>query len=130
MKCRINRPFKVCGCVFNWMRVLTLFNALLFSFHLFSLFSLTSFRVDEFVRFFFLLFCPFARASYNCVRIFVLIIHFVLCCSLCSVALAHLVIVLVSIISSVQNNEVQSNSTEKRSIFSRIVGECVYSAQH
>lgn len=127
MKCKINRPFKLCGCALFSVasvfvrrsigRVCLLFSSRDCFLFIYSLFSL-SFHFESMNSFdFFHCFAHLHVSSYNCVRIFVLIIRcFVRCCSLCSVTRAktrrahtYSLIVLVSIISSVRKNEVQSN---------------------
>lgn len=136
MKCEINRPFKLCGCALFSVasvfvrrsigRVCLLFSSRDCFLFIYSLFSL-SFHFESMNSFdFFHCFAHLHVSSYNCVRIFVLIIRcFVRCCSLCSVTRAktrrahtYSLIVLVSIISSVRKNEVQSNWTANARFFS------------
>lgn len=107
------------ACAYSFLRAIV--------FCSFILFFLSHFISSRWIySIFFHCFAHLHVSSYNCVRIFVLIIRcFVRCCSLCSVTRAktrrahtYSLIVLVSIISSVRKNEVQSNWTANARFFS------------
>lgn len=119
-------------------RVCLLFSSrdcFLFNYSLFSL----SFHFESMNSFdFFHCFAHLHVSSYNCVRIFVLIIRcFVRCCSLCSVTRAktrrahtYSLIVLVSIISSVRKTRCNQTEQQMLDFFPYHLCECVHSAQH
>lgn len=105
---------------------------------IYSLFSL-SFHFESMNSFdLFHCFAHLHVSSYNCVRIFVLIIRcFVRCCSLCSVTRAktrrahtYSLIVLVSIISSVRKTRCNQTEQQMLDFFPYHLCECVHSAQH